>query len=883
MPKPQHEKRTLLFTALCALGMVLCLYALLGVWPLGDSSVLTGDLNGQYISYNAQFARALRAGGDGVSYTFEKQMGGSLLGILAYYCASPFNLLYLLVPTVHYAKMAGLVLALKLICTAVAMAFFLGRHSRDLQHRAAPLGLCYAFCAYFLVYAQNIMWMDVVLLLPLVCYGVDVLIATRRPFLFSAALGVAIFANFYIAYMVCVFTVLYFGYAMLLARGGTDKMAQPTDKAWPFWRTRCASFTFGALCAGGMACALVVPAMADISANKGLAESVSLTGAASFKLTEFCYRLLPFNFTWADAENGLPNVYCGALAVVLAVLYFCMRGIRLKEKLLSAAMTLLLFATLYSADMALAMHGLVKPVWFPYRHAFLFSFWLVFLAARAFGHAQLSPRGAACGAGAGLLFLGVCFFVRNEWFTATLFGIGALLCGAFFVLVYCVKNGRSSRMRAACLAALWLLCMAELTANAFYEMDQFEKYPESAFTAFVQDGTDALDALAAQAAETGIDIGAYRTEKAWYRSYNDPMLLQYNGLSHFGSTQDSTVVMWLSHIGFGSTNAYAPGSTAFAESICGLKYVFARSEGYLAENGGTAQGRGAADAVPAHYAAIGTTAAGLALYENPCALPLGFYAPLAVQNSDLALVWDYGMCQTFDVQNTIFQTLSGTDTLLFTDTEVTAQADGKVLSSATGEFRGAITFTAEVPADGLVYAAFESESNNPVQLSGDAPDKGYFAGCSTGVLQLGRRKAGDTVSVTMTPEWGIGDVTKVRFSVMDEQMLADYAKKTNENTPEILMTSSTLTAQTSTDAESLLVLSVPYSSSLHMTVDGGKTEILPLLSSSYCGVQLAAGAHTVRIAYRAKGVGAGLALTCISLAALAAAWMLLRRKQRHSA
>ncbi|MEG1744529.1 MAG: YfhO family protein, partial [Ruthenibacterium sp.] len=153
MQKPQNEKRTLLLTALCAVGMVLCLYALLGVWPLGTGSVLTGDLNGQYISYNARFARAIFAG-DSVSYTFEKQMGGSMLGILAYYCASPFNLLYLLVPAVHYAKMAGLVLALKLVCTAVAMAFFLGRHNGTLRHRAVLPALCYAFCAYFLIYAQ---------------------------------------------------------------------------------------------------------------------------------------------------------------------------------------------------------------------------------------------------------------------------------------------------------------------------------------------------------------------------------------------------------------------------------------------------------------------------------------------------------------------------------------------------------------------------------------------------------------------------------------------------------------------------------------------------------------------------------------------------------
>lgn len=905
MPKPKHEARTLLLTALCAAGVLLCVYAALGVWPFGTGSVLTGDLNGQYISYNASFARAIFAGGDGMAYTLQKQMGGSMLGILAYYCASPLNLLYLLVPTVHFAKMAGLVLALKVIGSAVAMAFFLGRHDTTLRHRAALPALGYAFCAYVFVYAQNIMWMDVVVLLPLVCYGVDMLIATRRPFVFALALGVAIFANFYIAYMACVFTVLYFGLCMLnacatrcaqaaYAQGEANGNApaalsvaaggDSAHSARAFWLSRCGSFAFGALCAGGMACVLIVPAMADISQNKGLAEAFSFTGQADFKLTELFYRLLPFNFTWADAENGLPNVYCGTLIVVLAVLYFCSAGIARREKIHAAAMTVVLFLTLYSADAALAMHGFVKPVWFPYRHAFLFSFWLVFLAARALsGAARLSWRGILCGGAAGLAFLSVCFFVRNVWFTATLFGIGALLCGACLVLFVLLKKANNRRVRALCLAALGVLCCAELGANAFFNANQFEKYSETGFTSLANHGAAALAAIDARAAQTDVNGNArdaYRTEKAFYRSYNDPMLLDYNGLSHFGSTQDSTVVMWLSHLGFGNTNAYAPGSTAFAESLCGLRWLFARSADYLAANGGTPQGRGEVDAVSAHWDAFGETDDGLTLYENATALPLAFYAPLSLQNSGLSLTWDTGMCRTFDTQNEIYAALSQKNAPLFIDLKVSATLDGKPSATQTGEFGNKAVFTAEVPRDGLVYAVFESKTQNPVLLEGDAPDTGYFAGRSGGVLQLGRRTAGERVSVTMLPEWGLADVTKVRFAVMEEKMLADLSEALTVSTPQISTTAGTVTVRTQAgQAERLLVLSVPYSESLVLTVNGARAEPMPLLSNSYCGVLLPAGEHTVSVHYAAKGAGAGLALTCISLAALVGAWLWLRKRR----
>ncbi|MEG1744963.1 MAG: YfhO family protein, partial [Ruthenibacterium sp.] len=162
---------------------------------------------------------------------------------------------------------------------------------------------------------------------------------------------------------------------------------------------------------------------------------------------------------------------------------------------------------------------------------------------------------------------------------------------------------------------------------------------------------------------------------------------------------------------------------------------------------------------------------------------------------------------------------------------------------------------------------------------GDAPDAGYFAGRSTGVLQLGRRKVGDVVSVSMTPEWGLADVTKVRFCVMDEGLLADYSARTNKNAPVAAMTAEALTATAAVQAETLLVMSAPYSDSLVMTVDGEETAIVPLLSKSYCGAVLPAGTHTITLRYRAKGAGIGLALTCSSLAALAAAWLWTRKKR----
>lgn len=842
MQKPLHETRTLCLTALLAAGLTACVFALLGVWPFGGQSVLTGDLNGQYISYNAQFARALLSG-ESLAYSFTKQMGGTLLGILAYYCASPLNLLYLLAPVVSYAKLAALVLALKIVFSAVAAAFFFGRHTPDLRHRAILPALCYGFCAYTAAFTQNVMWLDVVMLLPLVCYGIDVLITTKRPFVFALWLGLAITANFYIAYMACFFAVLYFLWQLFY-----------TKRTWRVRGQLCVPFAFGALCGGGLSMCLVVPALRDISATKGLAESFVLSGESSFKLTEFFYRLMPWNFDWSGMENGLPNVYCGAACVVLALCYFCAARVPLREKLASGTVLAVLFLSMYSADFALAMHGFVKPVWFLYRHAFLFSLWLCFLAARALAGAQFTLRRTALWGACLCGFLTVCFLVRNTWYTATLFGVGTLLCIAYVAGFAGLLRANSRRARGACLAVCGVLCLAELCSNTFYTMHQFEKYPIADFERFVTQGTEALQTLQAR------DDGAYRVEKAFFRTNNDPMLLGYHGLSHFGSTQDVNGTLWLAGMGFGSTVHYGRGSTAFAESLVGLRYLFARAD----------------DTVPAHYTPIGT-AGEMLLYENPYALPLGFLASEAAVAQLPALDWNSGEVHTFDTQNTLFQALFGGEPL-YTACGITAQADGAECA-ALGSFTAPVTYQFDVPRAGYVYAVLVSADGRPITLSG-AAEHGYFAGNDAGVIQLGRHAAGETLTLTLSPDWGVMEIADARIFVLDEDLLYNSVEPLRENAAQIAWTDTSLTAHVTAQTDGVFILSVPYSQDLRLTVDGKPAEPRAV-AAALCGVPLTAGEHTVTLHYAAPGTGLGLALTLGSAIALLACYVFLRERRKR--
>ena len=77
--------------------IMLGVYACLGKHPFGNNSVLTLDLQAQYVYYYEAIRRLLTEGGSWL-YSWERTLGGEFMGIVAYYMASPFNLILVLFP-----------------------------------------------------------------------------------------------------------------------------------------------------------------------------------------------------------------------------------------------------------------------------------------------------------------------------------------------------------------------------------------------------------------------------------------------------------------------------------------------------------------------------------------------------------------------------------------------------------------------------------------------------------------------------------------------------------------------------------------------------------------------------------------------------------------
>ena len=72
-------------------------YSFFGIYPFGKESVLVLDLNGQYVYYYENLRDALHGNGSLVN-SWSRNLSGETIGIFAYYLASPFMLIVMLLP-----------------------------------------------------------------------------------------------------------------------------------------------------------------------------------------------------------------------------------------------------------------------------------------------------------------------------------------------------------------------------------------------------------------------------------------------------------------------------------------------------------------------------------------------------------------------------------------------------------------------------------------------------------------------------------------------------------------------------------------------------------------------------------------------------------------
>ena len=314
------NKRSYLITFAVPVIIMYFVYAVFGVHPFGDNSVLVLDLNGQYVYYY-EHLRDIFWSNKSLLYSWSRNLSGEFLGIYAYYLASPFSIIPILLPRSMMLGALELMQLMKIGAAALAFAVYLKNQKGSRFFTIIIFSTLYSLMSYCVVQLMNPMWLDGLIYLPLIIMGVERLIDNGRMKGFIIPLALMFISNYYIGYMVGIFTGLYFIQYIIVSGKYTFKkgIIKTLIKA-------VISVAVAVMCA----MVIILPAYNSLKLGKLEFTEPDLTVKSQFTIEQFLSKLLPFSYDTVRPE-GLPIVFCGCLTLLLIPMYLLNKKIDSKS------------------------------------------------------------------------------------------------------------------------------------------------------------------------------------------------------------------------------------------------------------------------------------------------------------------------------------------------------------------------------------------------------------------------------------------------------------------------------------------------------------------------------------------------------------------------
>ena len=213
------------------------------------------------------------------------------------------------------------------------------------------------------------MWIDGVIWLPLVAYGIEQVVKYGKYKLFVVALALTLGSNFYIGYMTCIFVFLYYFFYMVAYKD--NGVNNPLGEKHHFGKSLIRMGVFSAL---AIMIAAVIVFCAYYSLGFGKDNFNTPKWDIALRLVDFfdlLFKLLPSYYDTVRID-GLPLIYCGLPAIILAPLFFCSKKFTAREKIASGAFLLVFVLSFIIEPVDLVWHGFSEPQWLNNRYSFMF-------------------------------------------------------------------------------------------------------------------------------------------------------------------------------------------------------------------------------------------------------------------------------------------------------------------------------------------------------------------------------------------------------------------------------------------------------------------------------------------------------------------------------
>lgn len=793
-------------------GILLLTFLILGIYPFGNKTVVVIDSNTQYVTFLSYLKSILLTNND-FKYTFSATLGENMIPLIGYYLMSIFNLFVIFFRIENIKILFTILILVKIGLCAVTMEYYL---EKKYKKNTLIFSICYALMTYNIVYMYHIMWLDSIMLFPLVILGLDYIFENKSAALYIFALALSIICNYYIGFIICIASVMYFVYKFVFQYKNINI------------KKTIINYIIASLSAGMLSAFILIPSVLGLMGGKLMTNNID----AKFNLSYLNVIAEMYSAsTGVNAWHAGPMVASSVLTLLLIIIYFINKNVDKKEKIINGVSLFILATTFVFNPLCILFHGLTNPNCFNYRHAFIFVFFALNLAIRSYNEFKIDKKTIRKSSYIFIilsLIILVCQFEFNT-ITYNISIIISLILGIWYL--YALKNKRSI-ITYLVIIDLLINSISGVLLITLSDKQYMDKYKN-----YVKDVSEVINSID--------DDSFYRVEKTFDResnksmlSINDSMIFNYNSISHFDSTTKESTEKLLESLGQRKllTRAYYNDSTYLLDSIFGIKYVLSKDE-YK------------------NYKLINENN-GIKLYENPYYLSLGY----KVNNINVDFSND-----PFYNENEMIKAFTGLDSNIYKMEKYTLTSENVEINNNvyTPVNTGKLNYNIVITEDDYLYMYIPVNEkvgtnypNAKVYING-VFYKDYLTKYSWNTLCLGKYNKGDTINVTIefTHEIIMDDIY---FYYENLDIFNNHYNILKENEVKIKKTtSSNILGTISLEDSSYILFTIPYDKGFECLIDGKHVNIESALDS-LIAVKVESGTHEIELIYNPPGLKLGI-------------------------
>lgn len=358
-----------LITFFSTIIFLIIIFKIVGIF---DHTILISDLKSEFYPFLKQVRRLL-TGQIGL-YNFNMGMGDSFLGTLYFYMSSPFNILTLFIKDINLLSI--ILIILKSAFSSIFCYKYLKYQFKEEKiYYLIVFSLLYALSSFYLAYNMHIEFSDIYMLFPLLLLGIDKKIKENKNLPYILSLMFIIFCNYYFAYMICIFSFIYFNYKVLLSKNSFKELLKKNLDFILISFLSCLAMSF-----------VLLPVATEITSYSR--QNGALFGGEKISLLFNLYNVVN-HYILGDLSNiNILNkssfyVYTSIIVIPLIYFYYVNKDISKREKLLTSVIFFLLLISIGCNYVNYMWHGFVPTNYINGRFTFMFILFILMISIKS--------------------------------------------------------------------------------------------------------------------------------------------------------------------------------------------------------------------------------------------------------------------------------------------------------------------------------------------------------------------------------------------------------------------------------------------------------------------------------------------------------------------